>query len=161
MYRLTRARNTIRAMSAFREMLLTHVALTSWPLISLTETPARLARAAFNWSALNVGTPVEVGDGAAEAEAEAPADGVTEAAVLGLAEADGVAEGEAGALGEAEADADGLTNGDSEGDGAAAVTPRSVKLRFVLICTHPVGQLPPPMSSVSASVTPNRAMISW
>src|SRR4029450_11277803 len=104
MYRLTRARNTIRAMSAFREMVLPHVALTSWPLISLTETPARLARSAFNWSALNVGTPVEVGDGAAEAKAEAPADGVTEAAVLGLAEADGVAEGEGGGGGGAEAE---------------------------------------------------------
>src|SRR6266487_6359472 len=75
MYSETRARNTMRANSAFREIVLPHVALTSWPLMSLTEMPARWASAAFSWSALKLGIPVEVGDGATVGDA----DPVTEA----------------------------------------------------------------------------------
>src|SRR6266496_2125389 len=123
MYRLTSSRKTISATRAFREIVLPHVALTSCPLMSLTEIPARLARAAFSRSASNVGGTV--GDGATVGEAEAEADAVAEG------DADGEADPDADA--EAEACADAEADGATEGDGAAAVTPRSVRLRLVLI----------------------------
>src|SRR5438034_11188436 len=91
MYTLTSSRKTINATRAFREIVLPHVALTSCPLMSLTEMPARLARAAFSRSASNVGGAV--GDGATVGEAEAEAEG--EAEGEGEADADADAEAEA------------------------------------------------------------------
>jgi hypothetical protein len=159
MYRLTSARNTMRAMMAFREIVLPHVALTSWPLIPFTEIPAVRASALFSWSALNVGATEGLGDGAAVGEALGLVDASGDAEDVGLADADAEASGDAEADGPADAEA--VADGEADGDGAAAVTPRSVRLCLVLIWTHPFGQFPPPMSSVSESATPNRAMIAW
>src|SRR6266536_105473 len=150
MYAVTRTRNTIRAVTALREIVPPHVGPTSVSLMSLAETPASFASASRSRSASGV-VAWATGGGVGLAETLADALGV------GAAVAVGVGVGAALALADADGFADGVGEPTAEGlgvVGAGARRPSWVRL-LLLMLTQPWGHCPPVRISTLASLSPN------
>src|SRR6266540_4158589 len=151
MYAVTRTRKTIRAVTAFREIVPPQVGPTSVSLMSLGETPACFASASRSRSASGV-VAWATGGGVGLAETLADALALAVAVAVGAAVAVGV--GAALALADADGFADGVGEATAGALDAGAMRPNWVRL-LLLTLTQPWGHCPPDWISTLASLSPN------